>query len=94
MQFDNTNRGAIWRNDKKESDKHPDFKGKLNVEGVDYWVSAWKRKPDQIETAPSLSFSITPVENKAQEIKQSLGHTPPSSPQPNDPDNWDDDIPF
>ena len=58
MPYDNTNRGAIWGSDKKETEKHPDFKGKLNVEGVDYWVSAWKRKPDQIETAPSLSFSI------------------------------------
>lgn len=56
--FDNTNRGSIWKNDKKEKDTHPDFTGSLNVNGVEYWVSAWKRKPDQSDKAPALSFSI------------------------------------
>jgi hypothetical protein len=43
--YDNTNRGSIWMNDKKETVNHPDFTGSLNVEGKEYWVSAWKRKP-------------------------------------------------
>ncbi len=63
-EYDNTNRGSIWKNDDKESDKHPDFKGSLNVEGVEYWVSAWKRKPDASAKAPALSFSIKPKEDK------------------------------
>ena len=58
MEYDNTNRGSIWKNEKKETEKHPDFTGSLNVEGVEYWVSAWKRKPDAKENAPALSFSI------------------------------------
>ena len=29
--FDETNRGAIWKNEKKETDKHPDFTGSINV---------------------------------------------------------------
>ena len=57
-QFDNTNRGSIWKNEKKLTDTHPDFTGALNVEGVEYWVSAWKRKPDASPNAPALSFSI------------------------------------
>ena len=32
-QYDNTNRGAIWKNDDKQLDNHPDFKGELDVEG-------------------------------------------------------------
>ena len=31
MEFDNSNRGAIWKNDKKETEKHPDFTGEHNV---------------------------------------------------------------
>lgn len=56
--YDNNNRGSIWKNDKKETDKHPDFTGSLNVDGVEYWVSAWKRRQDQSDKAPALSFSI------------------------------------
>jgi len=63
-EYDNTNRGSIWKNDKKENDKHPDFTGSLNVDGVEYWVSAWKRKEGASSKAPALSFSIKPKEEK------------------------------
>ena len=38
--YDNTNRGSIWKNDKKQTDSHPDFTGSLNVNGVEYWVTS------------------------------------------------------
>ena len=71
MAYDNTNKGSIWKNDKKESDTHPDFTGSLNVDGVDYWVSAWKRKADANEKAPALSFSIKAKDAKPQQSKPS-----------------------
>jgi len=55
---DDTNRGAIWKNDSKEKETHPDFTGSLNVEGVEYWVSAWKRGPDKPKNHPALKFTI------------------------------------
>ena len=58
MGYDNTNKGAIWANSKKETETHPDFTGSINVEGKDYWVSGWKRKEGAHEKAPALSFSI------------------------------------
>lgn len=58
MGYDNTNRGQIWKNEKKDTDKHPDFKGSLNVDGVEYWVSGWKRKEDANPKAPALSFTV------------------------------------
>lgn len=58
QEYDNTNRGQLWKNDKKETDKHPDFTGSLNVDGVEFWVSGWKRRPDQSDKAPALSFSV------------------------------------
>lgn len=42
-QYDNTNRGGIWINKRKEKDTHPDYTGSVNIDGVEYWVSAWKR---------------------------------------------------
>lgn len=68
--MDNTNRGAIWKNEDKEYETHPDFKGQLNVEGVEYWVSAWKRKPDANLKAPALSFSIKPKDAPQQKAQQ------------------------
>ncbi len=65
MAYDNTNRGSIWKNEKKETDSHPDFTGSLNVDGVDYWVSAWRRKEGAAEKAPALSFSVKPKEQKS-----------------------------
>jgi hypothetical protein len=62
MEYDNKNRGAIWKNDKQETENHPDFKGSLNVEGIEYWVSAWKRKEGANPNAPALSFNIQPKE--------------------------------
>ena len=38
-EFDNTNRGSIFKNDKKTEEKHPDMSGSINIEGVEYWIS-------------------------------------------------------
>ncbi len=65
--YDNTNRGSIWKNEKKERDTHPDFTGSLNVGGVEYWVSAWKRKEGAPAKAPALSFSVKPKDVQPQQ---------------------------
>ena len=44
MTYDNTNRGSIGRNKRKEKDSHPDLSGKINIEGVDYWLSGWTKE--------------------------------------------------
>jgi hypothetical protein len=83
-EYDNTNRGSIWKNEKKETDSHPDFTGSLDVNGVDFWVSAWKRKSDANPKAPALSFSIKPKEGVQQ-----------PAPKDSDGDTFvDDTIPF
>lgn len=35
------NIGSLSRNRKKESEKHPDFKGSCIVAGVEYWISSY-----------------------------------------------------
>ncbi len=40
--FDNTNRGALFKNHRQRPDKNdPQSGGTLNVEGVEYWISGW-----------------------------------------------------
>jgi hypothetical protein len=89
MAYDNTNRGAIWKNREKKDEKHPDFKGSLNVDGVDYWVSAWKRKDDAPNNQPALSFTVKP---KDEQTEQPASKPAAASKQKSE--DMDDEIPF
>lgn len=62
--YDNNMRGSIWKNDKKEKDTHPDFRGSAEVNGVEYWVSAWRRKEGANPNSPALSFSFQAKEEQ------------------------------
>jgi hypothetical protein len=44
QQYDDTNRGIISKNLRKETEKHPDIKGQINIEGVEYWLDGWQRQ--------------------------------------------------
>lgn len=41
MSYDNRNTVSLFKNNKKESDKHPDYTGTLNVDGEEFYVDAW-----------------------------------------------------
>lgn len=58
MEYDNTNSGAVWLNTEKLSERHPDYKGKLNVNGEDYWLSGWKQNSSTNPRAPLVRFKI------------------------------------
>ena len=77
--FDNTNRGVLFKNDKKESDKHPDYKGNMNVDGVEHWLDAWIKEG---KSGKFMSLSIKPKDAK------------PAKPQGKRPVPDDDDAPF
>lgn len=40
-EYDNTNRGALFKNTRREKDTHPEYNGSINVDGHDYWISGW-----------------------------------------------------
>ena len=33
--------GSLFKNDRKEADTHPDYKGSALINGVDHWLDAW-----------------------------------------------------
>jgi transposase len=90
MTYDNTNRGQIWGNETKKKDTDPDFKGSINVEGVEYWFSAWKRKPDAHPKAPALSFSIQKKKDVHDKGVEQVSNTVAPPPM----DDLDEVIPF
>ena len=43
MAYDNTNTGILSKNDRKTEASHPDVRGSVNVDGVEYWLSGWRK---------------------------------------------------
>ena len=82
-EYDDTNRGAIFKNDRKTTDSHPDYKGTLNVEGKEYWVSSWINKSKAGQSY--MSVSIQPKEDQQAPVKTEAQV---------EADGFEDDIPF
>lgn len=100
-QYDNTNRGALFINDRKRAGSNqPDYKGSINIEGVEYWVSGWVKSTTRGEI---VSMSVEKKESnptpRAQGPRTLGGHRDPnpngtSQAQSEPPMDFDDDIPF
>lgn len=56
-EYDNNNSGALFVNDRKSSPNQPDYRGNADIEGVDYWVSAWVKSTGK---GNILSLAFTP----------------------------------
>jgi hypothetical protein len=69
-QYDETNRGTLWKNDRKQSDTHPDLSGTINVDGKEYWLSGWRGKGADGGKGPILSLSVKPKEAKPERAQQ------------------------
>jgi hypothetical protein len=39
LTYGNTNRGALFRNDKREAGTDADYKGLVNIVGTEYWLN-------------------------------------------------------
>lgn len=61
-QYSNENRGALFLNDRKKTDKHPDFTGKIDVNGTEFYISAWKKVSKS--GTKFMSLSVNPVQEK------------------------------
>ena len=82
--MDNTNSGLLARNDRKERDNHPDYTGRINVDGTDYWLSAWVkegRPGSKMEGRKFFSLAVRPMDQQRQAA--------PAAKQ-----DFDDEIPF
>lgn len=79
------NSGSLFKNDKKESPNHPDYKGSCMVNGVECWMDAWI-KPTKDGAGRWMSFSFKPKGKRTQQA--------PRQPARQAPQDFNDDIPF
>lgn len=84
--MDNELQGALFKNDRKMEEKHPDYKGMVTVAGQQYDIGAWLRKSKNGATYMSMRLSI-PRDSK---------HAPKQSAPKDgrDMSDADDDLPF
>ena len=74
------NTGAIFKNDKKTKETHPDYRGKVNVNGKDMEVALWLKESKM--GLKYFSAQFTPPYKRAE-----LSPTPIAQAE-------DDDLPF
>lgn len=90
------NSGSLFKNTRKESEKHPDYTGQIMVDGRTYWLSAWL-KTDR-NGGKFMSLAVKPKEDrraappKPQQASQSRGARPSSAEMAGD--DMNDEIPF
>ena len=51
------NSGVLFKNDKKDTEKHPDYKGNIMVDGNEYWLSAWIKEG---KTGKFMGLAVSP----------------------------------
>lgn len=88
---DYNNTGRLFKNDRKQSDKHPDYKGDAKIDGVEMWVSAWVKEVQNGDNAGKKFFSMS-FQPKDEQRGSSGGGQRRSDPPPKQ--QQQDEIPF
>ena len=66
------NTGAIFKNDNKKADNHPDYKGKVNVNGKEMEVALWLKTSAKGVKFFSASFSEPYIKTNEPQINGTL----------------------
>ena len=75
------NSGVLFKSDKIENERSPQYKGNITVDGKDYWISAWIKEG---KSGKFMGLAVSPKE----EANTSSPKSKPSI------ENMDEDIPF
>ena len=78
-QYDNTNTFTLNKNDKGDNPRRPDYRGKLNVDGIEFTLSGWVREG---ANGKFISGAVAIVEAKQEERAKPVA------------EGADEDVPF
>lgn len=91
----NRNTGTFFYNDKKENNKHPDFKGHLNVEGIIFDIGIWKKIGKQGKEYFFISLSESFNKDKEDvQTREKEKYIPDDYPRKEPNLHEEDDLPF
>lgn len=84
------NSGALFKNNKKTTDNHPDETGTIMVDGKEYWVCSWDKVAKSGVVYRSLSIkSKEEAFKEAKKVVTKIGQETVGFADP-----FDGDIPF
>ena len=87
--YDDTNRGAIFKNERKTQSNQPDYRGSVNVDGVEMFCSGWIKVAGPNAKNPGSKFLSLAFEAKDN------GFVPAKAPVTGSLfDDMDGDVPF
>lgn len=87
---DKPNGGSLFKNDKRGNENWPDYKGSCNIDGKDYWISAWIKTAGPNSKSPGSKFFSFAFKAKDQKPADATQETPHSDA----PQTPDEDVPF
>lgn len=80
--------GALFKNEDRDTEQQPHYKGNIRINGQDYWLSAWLKESKAGRKYMSLSA-------KPKTAQQYRGGTRNPPPQTAPSDSFDDEkLPF
>jgi hypothetical protein len=79
-QYDNEKKFALFKNDKGENPKRPDYRGTLTLGGVEYKLSAWIREDKKGSKYMNGSVELK-TEGAPKPMNESAGSYTPSPTQ-------------
>jgi len=71
--YEKNETGVLFKNDKKEKETQPDYKGNLTVDNVEYYISSWintSKKGDKY-----MSLKLTKKEDVKDEFVKEVSAT-------------------
>ena len=74
------NSGVLFKNENKDNERKPDYKGNIMVDGQEYWLSAWIKEG---KNGKFMSLAMNPRDARQEEkpVSQKIA-------------DMDDDLPF
>ena len=54
------NSGVLFKSDKIENERSPQYKGNITVDGKDYWISAWIKEG---KSGKFMGLAVSPKED-------------------------------
>lgn len=78
--------GALFKNNRKDSDNHPDYTGNAVINGQEFWLSAWVKSGNK---GKYMSLSLKPKDSPSKPQASAR-----AAPQRSYAEEMDDEIPF